>query len=169
VRPCYAFISSYQGAAFNAAMLCELQHSPCDIATFYDAQVKQHESWCGLFAPTLESSHAKAGQVELKKGYYAFKAFGVLAQSGQEAFSKIEEGNVYVCAATGDSKAVMLVNFHDAECVNEQVTVKLVGAEDVPMKILRLDEETNLTQVGEIRGEGVINLPPYSVVLLTER
>ncbi|MBQ9958844.1 MAG: SpoIIE family protein phosphatase, partial [Oscillospiraceae bacterium] len=87
VRPCYKVISGRKGAAFDAAMLIALQHSPCDISTFYDAQVKQHESWCGLFGPSLECVHGKAGLVELKKGYYAFRAFAELARLGMEALT----------------------------------------------------------------------------------
>jgi len=168
VRPCYKVISGLKGAAFNAAVMCELQHSPCDISTYYDAQVKQESSWDGLFAPTRESVHGKDGLVGLKKGYFAFKAFAELARIGTEAESAIEDGNVYVCAASGDGKAVMLVNYHDTDCTDEQVQVRLQGA-DREMKMFRLDQELNLEDVGVIRGEGVIEMPPYSVVLLTDR
>lgn len=170
VRPCYKIISGRKGAAFDGAMLIALQHSPCDISTFYDAQVKQHESWCGLFGPTLESSHAKAGLVELKKGYYAFKAFARLAELGYEAESVIEDGNIYVCAAAGEKgKAVMLVNYHDTECRAERVQVKLKNAENIKMKVLRLCGTKNLDPAGELTEEGTITLLPYSVTLLTDK
>jgi hypothetical protein len=170
VRPCYRFISSYKGAAFNAAVLCVLQHAPCDISTFYDAQVKQHESWCGLFGPSLECIHGKAGLVELKKVYYAFKAFARLAELGYETESVIEDGNIYVCAAAAEEgRAVMLVNYHDTECKAERVQVKLNGAENIKMKVLRLCGTKNLDEVGEITGEGTLTLLPYSVTLLTDK
>ncbi|MBQ2956374.1 MAG: hypothetical protein IJE08_07925 [Clostridia bacterium] len=170
VRPCYKVISGRKGAAFNAAMLCVLQHSPCDISTYYDAQVKQHESWCGLFAPTKETVHGEAGLVELKKGYYAFKAFAELARLGMEAESVIEDGNIFVCAAASDEgKAVMLVNYSDDDCKAERVQVKLTGAENTKMKVLRLCGTKNLDRVGELTGEGTITLLPHSVTLLTDK
>ncbi len=170
VKPCYKVISGRKGAAFAAAMLIALQHSPCDISTYYDAQVKQHESWCGLFGPSEESVHGKAGLVGLKKGYYAFRAFSYLAKLGMEAESVIEDGSIYACAAAGEQgRAVMLVNYHDTECKAERVQVKLTGAENIKMKVLRLCGTKNLDQVGELTEEGTITLLPYSVTLLTDK
>ena len=63
----------------------------------------------------------------------------------------------------------MLVNYHDAECKAERVQVKLIGAENIKMKVLRLCGTKNLEQVGEITGSGTITMLPYSVVLLTDR
>ncbi len=169
IRQAHEVISSRRGAAFTAAMMCELQHSPCDIATYYDAQVKQSATWNGMFGPTKQPVHGQAGIVELKKGYYPFKAFAELRRLGQEAFSEIEDGNIYVCAASGDGHAVMLANFHDTECVSERVKVNLIGAENIRMKVLRLCGTKNLDQVGEVADGGTITMLPYSVVLLTDR
>ena len=168
VIECYKVIRSVKGAAFDAAMLCALQHSPCDIAAYYDAQAKFTECWCGLFGHSRQPVHGKAGIVELRKPYYSFKAFGVLYGLGQEAFSEIEDGNVYVCAAAGEGKAVMLVNYHDTDCKIEKVHVKLTGAENVKLKVLRLCGTKNLDQIGEMTGEGTLTLPRYSVTLLTD-
>ena len=95
----------------------------------------------------------------------------MLAEYGYpEAESVMEEGNVSACAAASEAgKAVMLVNYHDTECKAERVQVKLSGAENVRMKVLRLCGTKNLEPVGEITGEGTLALLPNSVTLLTDR
>ena len=88
---------------------------------------------------------------------------------GSAQRAAVSSGERLACAAASDEgKAVMLVNYHDTECKAERVQVKLTGAENIKMKVLRLCGTKNLDRVGEITGEGSITMLPYSVVLITD-
>ncbi len=161
----YKLIQDERGAAFNAAALCMLQSSPCDIATYYDAQLCMDSCWDGLFAPSRQTVHGQAGVVELKKGYYAFKAFSELRHLGAQVQAEIDEGNVYVCAAAGHGKAMLLVNFCENDCKAERVRLHLEHC-DAPMSLYKLDKTHNLEKVGTVTNGDLITVGRYSVVLL---
>ncbi len=163
----HAVIGDARGAAFNAGVLCALQSSPCDIATYYDAQLSLC-GWDGLFAPTKETRHAHDGFVELKKGYYAFKAFAELRRLGTQAWAQIEEGNVFVCAATGEHNAIMLANFSDTDCAVERIRLHIDGGAEKPMARYKLDKAHNLEKCGEVNNGDLITMGRYSVVLLKD-
>ncbi len=165
----YEVIHNEKGAAYDAAVMCAAQHSPCDILTYYDAQTKFVHSWCGLFDLSRQSFHGQAGIVELRTPYYAFKAFGDLRALGNEVASEIEEGNVYACATAGEQEAaVLLANYHDTECCDEEVRLTFEGDEQRVMRLYRIDRTHNLEEIGTVKSGDTISLPVYSVALLKD-
>ena len=162
----FRIIADERGAAFDAGMMCALQSSPCDIAAYYDAQTKFTGRWCGLFGNSLETRHGFAGVVQVKKPYYAFKAFGELARLGTQAPAEIEEGNVFACAAKGeDGEAVLLANFREDDCKVERVRVHFEGGHE-RYAVYKLDKAHNLEKCGEITDGELLTMSRYSVVLL---
>lgn len=162
----YSVIQSERGAAFDAGMLCALQNSPCDIATYYDAQLCMDASWDGLFAPSKQTVHGHAGIVEPKKGYYSFKAFNELRRLGTQVKADIEAGSVYVCAAAGDGEAILLANFCENDCKAERVRLHLEQGSGKPLSIYKLDKTHNLEKVGTANDDDLITVGRYSVLLL---
>jgi hypothetical protein len=102
----------------------------------------------------------------VRKPYYAFKAFNELRKLGYEAESRIEDGNVYACAAAADGKAaVLLVNYHDTECVSEKIRLDF-GDMKGKMGVYRLDKRYDLEKVGETESGKVISVAANTAVLL---
>ena len=166
INESYALIADERGAAFDAGMMCALQSSPCDIATYYDAQTKFTGHWCGLFDYSLETRHGFAGVVQIKKAYYAFKAFNELRQLGTQVSAEIEDGNVFVCAAKGEQgEAVLLANFSDEDCKAEHIRIHIEGGHE-NYAVYKLDKAHNLEKCGEIANGEMLVMAKYSVVLL---
>jgi len=167
VEESYAVIHSAKGAAYTAAMMCALQHSPCDISTYYDGQVRESSHcFAGLFAAGTVAVHGEPAVARVRKPYYAFKAFNELRKLGYEAESRIEDGNVYACAAEKDGKAaVLLVNYHDTECVSEKIRLDF-GDMKGKMGVYRLDKRYDLEKAGETESGKVISVAANTAVLL---
>lgn len=92
----------HEGAAFNAAVLCALQHTSVSKAMYYDAQPAM--PYCGIFS-TPDAAPTKA--------YYALRAFGDLYALGRQAAATIDgaDAALYSCAAAGtEGCALLLVN-----------------------------------------------------------
>ncbi len=148
-------ITSMFGAAFLGGTLISLQKSPVDIATYYDAQVgtTMREHWNGLFdAPELHDEGHSVQSVPLK-GYYAFKAFGVLAELGIEVTSDSAADHVYVLGAKNDDKgAFMVANFNPYEETEHELVFDIKGSFGKKCEIYVVDEEHNLEPIysGEI-------------------
>ena len=163
----YEVIGSFRGAAFVASILCTLQSSPCDIATYYDAQLIFPEGWCGLFSRARPGQHAQSGAVEVKKPYYAFRAFAELARLGTQTAAQMnEEGSIHVCAAAGEAgQAVLLANFSDDDCRAERIRVHLKNGGNA-YAVYKLDKTHNLEWCGEIADGDLLSMGRCSVVLL---
>jgi hypothetical protein len=154
VGPCWQLQRSLPGAAFNAAVLVSLQHSPCHISTYYDGQPSF--SWCGLFSLPTMTVHAAMQKVLPRKGYYALKAFGELYRLGTEVLSVSDDEDVYVCAATdGKRRAVLLSNFLLHGAMDKVISLQVEVAGEI-CEALLLDETHDLQPV---------DLPKENIVL----
>ncbi len=167
VYPTYQMIRTHVGAAFDAAVMCDCQHSPCDILTFYDAQGRMCGSWNGLFDLGIMTVHGKPAVMNKRKGFYSFKAFGELYRLGTEVKAEIGEGSLHVCAAKGDNgKAVLIANFKDEDCPAEKVRLSF-DDKDAEFDLYHLDKNNDFVKTATVRSGSLISMQPQSVVFLT--
>ncbi len=140
-------IQSVKGAAFNAAVLCALQNSTCDIATYYDAQLTFSDWWNGLFAKGPSSAFFQGSEpVVPKKGYFSFAAYNKLYQLGHQAEISGVTAPLYALAATnGHKHAVLIVNYSTVLPVPQQICLEIYGLKNVHGQVFLLDETHDLT------------------------
>ena len=132
-----------------ATMLCVLQHSPIDMAMYYEGSI-MIPIYCGLFDTTHWT---------VFKAYYAFKAFGRLYELGTEVESscKPEGGQIVAAIGANGEKTVMLCNETDTE---KQITIPSDNLWNAHIVSESFDwEET-------IEVQDSLILPPYAVALL---
>jgi hypothetical protein len=151
---CWDTIKEMPGAAFIAAAFCLMQRSPIDKAMYYDALPTR--LYCGLYYyPSCR----------LTKTYYSFKAFNTLYRLGIEV-SAVCAGfdEIYVCAAkdTTDAGAVLIVNRNPTV---QQVPLNISGMKGKEGCLL-LDSSHLLTETNYLLNNGIMKLPPLSVVVL---
>lgn len=164
VSDSWQVIPTLRGAAFDAAVMIELQDSPCDIATYYDAQLKFTGSWCGLFGSGKMTVHGTASLAVPRKPFYAFKAFSYLAGGTQLSLPETD-GDLYILAALKDGKKrVLIANYGYPFCREETIRV----AEN-DFDVLMLDEERDLAPAGILSAGKKLTLPPFGVCLLLEK
>ena len=124
-------------ACYVGSVLCALQHSPVDLAMYYDAQPRQ-EYGC-LF---------RQGTTTPSKAYYPMKAFGALYRLGYEAVSSCEDKRVYLCAASNGRDVAALLCNNAKDDVELSVTVDgLESGEKVECYLL--DEARDLQKTCE--------------------
>ena len=142
------------GATFTAAAFCLMQDSPIDKAMYYDALPTR--CYCGLY-------YFPSGKVT--KTYYSFRAFNELYRLGTEVESRCAGfDEVYVCAAKNAEGrgAALIVNRKNEGC---EVPLDLLGVSGEP-SLLLLDQSHLLTETGHLLSDGILKLPPLSVLLL---
>ena len=98
-------LGTAQQAAEIAAELVGLQNSTLDSACVYDARCGVG-SYSPLFNPLTYKPH---------KAYWAFLAFGELKRAGTAVSATSDDPNVWVAAATGKTRAVMVANDGEKE------------------------------------------------------
>lgn len=145
--PSFKFLVGSRGAAFCAAAFIALQHTPVDIAAYFEADVIKE--WCGLFEVkdmSIDSLGHKESKCILvpRKPFYAFSYFNKLYSLGCESESISDTEGLYVCAASdGISSEAMLANYRsgldDTEC-----SVSLCGLPENGCTVtLRLTDKDN--------------------------
>lgn len=152
-------IQSAYGAAFIASSLIMMQNSPIDSAMYYDGQfVGDDIIWCGLY---------KAGAEKLP-GFYAFLFFNQMYQLGQQV--KVDENleNIYCCAAAGEQKAILLVNYAINDASSVAVNLKFNCAE-TKASITRVNEE-NPNGVTEVKKfwlkQMILDIKPGEIIFI---
>lgn len=132
-----------------AAAMCAMQRAPVDMCMYYDGQMAS--SYCGLFS---------ADKRCVFKAYYAFRAFGELYALGNEALSRTDDNDLYVCAATDKNRrAALLVN-----ALDEQKEIIF----DVSNNIIdcHSTDEDHEWECIEINKNEAVVLPPHAVWLI---
>ncbi|MCL2517704.1 MAG: hypothetical protein FWF15_03985 [Oscillospiraceae bacterium] len=131
-----------------AAVMCAMQKTSTDMCMYYDGQADS--TYCGLFSGDFH---------KVFKAYYAFRAFGELYLLKNEVFSDTTADGVYVCAASGEKKAAMIVNSNSGN-----VDIKL----DTPdiLQCFATDETHDYEAIELKLNDGVLTLPPYAVWLV---
>ena len=135
--PSYRKLVAMHGAAFCAASLIEMQHSPTDAAAYFEADVIKE--WCGIFeVEDMAIGLNNNGKLRPRKPFYAFRGFNKLYRTGMERFSKSDTAGVFVCAA--DTGAMIAV--YGAENMNE-ITFDLTGLPSGKTLIFRRTNEAD--------------------------
>lgn len=161
----FGLIKKEHGAAFCAALMCAMQNSPANRAAYYVAHPKS--SWCGLFSKGTSMVNGGGAIAEREKPYYAFKAYGDIAAQKDRVEASIEEGNVYVLAAAGEKKTVMLANYKEEGAVLEKIRLNFSDPETV-FEVFRTDKRNTEACIGRVKSGDVLSMPKDSIVLLKE-
>lgn len=158
--PSYRIIPSMKGAAFCAADLITLQHSPVEMAHYFEADVVKE--WCGLFE-VAEMSIGRHGPAKLRarKPFYAFSLFGEIAGRGEEVFSATDDRNAYALAAKDETGATGMIAFYGGDPVVRSLRVKgLPRGAEITLSVV--NEEYTMKELvrGKVaHGEAQIFLP----------
>lgn len=109
--PSYRVIPSMKGAAFCAADLITLQHSPVAMAHYFEADVVKE--WCGLFE-VAEMSIGRHGPAKLRarKPFFAFSLFGEIAERQNEVYTASADPFAYVLAAKNGAGATGMISLY---------------------------------------------------------
>ena len=146
----YTKMTDMWGARYVAKMMIGLQHSPVDIATYYDGQPLM--PFCGLFNRDRR----------ILKPYYVFRMFRRLREIGTEVALSCEgEGITAMATCNGERCGLLVVN--DGEETTVSLTVE--NAQPKSMRLYLLDEHTDEL----LLAEGVfsmLRLPRKSIIYL---
>ena len=140
-------LGTAQQAAEIAAELIGFQNSSLDSACIYDAR-------CGigtyspLFNPFTYKPH---------KAYWAFLAFNELRKAGRAVAASSDDPEVWVAAAAGKSRAVMVAN---ASGEVKPIRLDLGGAKPSSCRIVDADRTWEEVPVPD-------SLPPHSFAVLS--
>ena len=166
----YEIMGNMQGTAFCAGFFCVMQECKVDKAMYYDAQLLEQEWFCGLFRKAkLRSFDAVRSEVEVRKTYYAFEAFGKLYELGQEVSSAVKGEDLYGCAAVDADRtkcAVLLSHFCLGDSKTKEVSLDFQGLRGkTTVYLLDEDHDLEAVEVGEEPPKQLI-IPPDTVYLL---
>ena len=154
-------IQSSDIAAINAACFISLQNSVVDGAMYYDGSLTgEYATWCSLY--TAEG--------ELLPGYHSFWAYKQLKNlKNQVEVSSNRDPNelgVYVCAASGDSNAILIAN-----TINESIRFQLNSNSKktkADIFIVNRDNPMGTTLEDEdFPNETIIEMKPFEMQLIT--
>ena len=158
--PSYRIIPSMKGAAFCAADLITLQHSPVAMAHYFEADVVKE--WCGLFE-VAEMSIGRHGPAKLRarKPFYAFSLFGEIAGRGEEVFSATDDRNAYALAAKDETGATGMIAFYGGDPVVRSLRVKgLPRGAEITLSVVNEEHTMKELVRGKVaHGEVQIFLP----------
>ena len=158
---------NHKGAAFVAAVMEMAQSEPVDMLMYYDARPSCMN---GLFSTDIVSDKLK--------GYYSFYAFNKLYRLGTAVEAKSDTENLYVCAATNDTEAaVMLTHYSDEEkdAVDVSLSLSSLGTDEgCEIEYYLLDQTHNLDLVFKATYYGdkfvpTLNMPNYTTYLIKVR
>jgi len=178
VSQSYKIMRSQAGAAFFAAVIASLQSTPCDIATFYDAQLKFEDCWCPIFKTSENISlNGEETPVVPTKGYFGFKAFNEVYKCREQTELEIGDDRIYgVAAHDGENGAVMLVSYADPcdgdeVLESKEITVDISGssAKNADIYICNEEKDLELAATTDPSKPITLTLTPYSFVLIKVR
>ena len=156
--PSYRKLIAMHGAAFCAASLIEMQHSPTDAAAYFEADVVKE--WCGIFeVENMAIGLNNNGTLRPRKPFYAFRGYNALYRMGNEVFSESDTAGYYVCAA---EKGAMIA-VYGAEEDASPVTLNLDGLPGngtiVFCRTNETDTRTEFVRIGVTDGTCTLTLP----------
>ena len=140
-------LGTAQQAAEIAAELIGFQNSSLDSACIYDARCGIG-SYSPLFNPLTYKPH---------KAYWAFPAFNELRKAGRAVAASSDDPEVWVAAAAGKSRAVMVAN---ASGEVKPIRLDLGGAKPSSCRIVDADRTWEEVPVPD-------SLPPHSFAVLS--
>ncbi len=134
-----------------AAIMCAMQKTSTDMCMYYDGQASS--IYCGIFS---------LDEMCTLKAYNSFLAFGELYILQNEAESFCDAEGVYICAAVGDKKAVLIVNSN-----SEMININIETSSDVKNIIeCKATDEIHNYEILNFNMNESITLPPYAVWLV---
>lgn len=126
----YVLNHSFRSAAYLTASLITMQNAPVELAAYYDGQFVQPEAnWCGLYQENGKTL----------PGYYAFEFFKRLREQKNQADVQEAMENLYVCAASGEKKAVLIANYSARK--KQAALIRLKTEQEGKAVITRISEE----------------------------
>ncbi|NLW73874.1 MAG: hypothetical protein GX057_03125 [Clostridiales bacterium] len=152
VTESYRVIESAKGAAYYAAVVCELQAAPVDISVYYGAEV--HQPWSGLFNRYAQPL----------KMYYSAYAFNQLYMLGGEVqVNGLPQGLRCIAATDGLTGGLLLTNYNSD---HRKAVLKLYGVAGKRAEVHLLDTTHDMEKIDDLPAEESINLslPEDSVV-----
>ncbi|KYH36779.1 MAG: putative glycoside hydrolase [Candidatus Bathyarchaeota archaeon B24] len=164
-RDPYDIFRNEVGASFQASALIYLQNSSVDVATLYRGDAWD---WGGIFVKDLW----KPG-----KPFYVHKAFNMLMETPLKAWCKGSDKKGFAAVAgiseKGD-KAMVIISNYGEKAVECQLKLKGLKWRGISYVVRAVDGEHSLEMVdkgvletAENGQELVLNLPPYSVYVVT--
>ena len=119
------------GAAFCGALMLAFQHSPIQLAAYFEADVVKE--WCGIFkVRDMEIGQHNPAKKDInildpRKPFYAFKAFGKLLALGTEVETVCEDKGMYICAAKNEEEQSVMVVSYQSGIVDGVTEIELKG------------------------------------------
>ncbi len=156
--PSYRKLIAMHGAAFCAASLIEMQHSPTDAAAYFEADVVKE--WCGIFeVEDMAIGLHNDGKLRPRKPFYAFRGYNELYRTGNEVFSESDTAGYFVCAA---EKGAMIA-VYGAEETADSLTFRLNGLPEgctvIFLRTNETDTRTEILRLGCTDGTCTVTLP----------
>lgn len=158
--PSFRKLVGMHGAAFCAASLIAMQHSPVDAAAYFEADVIKE--WCGLFEVedmvigSFDRNGPGRNRLRPRKPFYAFRAFNDLYRMGNEVFSESDEKTLFVCASSNGEKAGAMIAVYGADDRTSYNMIRLSGLPEADCRITfrKTDETGDCTYVMQATGTG---------------
>ena len=126
-------------SAYISAILSTIQNTDIAIANYYDAQ-PYSVWWCGLFDSEGD---------EVRKGYYAFRAFNELYKLGTQVKDDVTSG-LYSIAAKNENQGAILISNYNKKPERICIDVKNFKAKDgIRVLVYAIDEKYNLEIIKE--------------------
>lgn len=126
----YELNNSFRSAAYLSASLITMQNSSVDLAAYYDGQFVQPEAnGCGLYQ----------ANGKILPGYYAFEFYRRLLEQKNQAYVQEELNNLYVCAASGEKRTILLANYSANR--EQAALIRLKTAQEGSAVITRISKE----------------------------
>ena len=154
--PSYRKLVAMHGAAFCAASLIEMQHSPTDAAAYFEADVVKE--WCGIFeVEDMAIGVHNNGKLRPRKPFYAFRGYNELYRMRNEMFSDSDTAGYFVCAA---EKGAMIAVYGAGD---DDLTFRMDGLPAGCTVVFRRTNETDtraeLLRLGCMDGTCTVTLP----------
>ena len=150
-------ITGARGAAFSAAAMCYGQNSSIDMMMYYDAQP-------GVFNGLFDFYTMRP-----LVGYYPFFMYSELKETGDQIYARSSDKDIYVLAAAGEKKAVMISYYTPPKDNSEKAkTIEIEGLCGVPEVYLtdRYHDMTVIRNYHYADGKLTVTLPPLSVLFI---
>ncbi len=167
----YVKLASHVGAAFCAAVLCDLQQKT-DIAhaEYFEADVVKE--WCGPFKVDAMGISRQKAVVGKRKPFYSFLGFNGLYRLGGAVEASSDSPRIHAAAAA-DGKggcALMAANYSVSDPGDEETTFSLRGLPEGGVSVYVTDEDRNNQKLFTVGGSDSIDitvmLPENSTVII---
>ena len=142
--------STPDAAAHTLAMMLAMQKEQVYMLNYYDARIGR-SPYSGMFNPDTYAPYLT---------YYAFMAFNELYKLQNEVFTKSDDEDVYVCAASGGKKKCLLVTNISQE--DKEIGLEICGVDAGDCEIVMLSDVYSYSPTGKTLKDNKLQLPANS-------